>query len=375
MKTFCTLFLTDDPFHLTKDPGLLPKYMGRCGFQAHFISFIKPDEGRKVIPEGVAFDFLGERPLPENPVHMLFCKEVFRFLWKSRKEIDILNLYFLKYSIFYGIFFKLVNRKSKVYVKMDADVLHLEQQGSKPLAKVRDLVYRIYIRLAVDYISIESTKGYRYVSKSLKLSSDKLLCLPDGIDDDCVKNVRVLPFYEKKNTITCVGRLGTYQKNTEFLLEACKKVQWRDDWRLFLIGPCIPEFEELFDRFCIETGLENRIFKVGAVYDKALLMDYYNSSKIHCLSSRHESFGIVCAEAQYFGNYIVTTPVSSDEDFVPSSDKGMIVETPDEMAAAIQNVMDDSKMDRYRYDSIASYGNRLLWSRICRTLTEFITRE
>ena len=53
-KKFYTLYQTKDGIDLLKDQGMVPYYMGKLGYEPHFISFIKPDSQdifQKEVPE------------------------------------------------------------------------------------------------------------------------------------------------------------------------------------------------------------------------------------------------------------------------------------------------------------------------------------
>ncbi|NCP45009.1 MAG: glycosyltransferase, partial [Flavobacteriales bacterium] len=74
-------------------------------------------------------------------------------------------------------------------------------------------------------------------------------------------------------------------------------------------------FQEKVNQLFIENPtLKTQIELVGNVEDRISLYNYYNRSKLFCLSSPQESFGIAFVEAMYFGNYILgTTGMSSFE--------------------------------------------------------------
>ena len=114
---------------------------------------------------------------------------------------------------------------------------------------------------------------------------------------------------EKENLITSVGRLGTYEKNTEMILDAAENVNF-DDWKLVLIGPVEPNLKELIEEFYINNPhLKNSVIFTGPIYDKKELWEWYNRSKVFLLTSREESFALVLMEAYRFNNYIVSTDV------------------------------------------------------------------
>jgi len=61
----------------------------------------------------------------------------------------------------------------------------------------------------------------------------------------------------------------------------------------------------LLDLLKLHPEHADKIELVGSVDDRKTLYEYYNRSKVFCLTSPFESFGIAYAEAMYFGNYIV----------------------------------------------------------------------
>lgn len=67
------------------------------------------------------------------------------------------------------------------------------------------------------------------------------------------------PFTEKENIMVCVGRIGCYQKNTEMLLNALRKVDLKD-WKIYMLGPITSSFnlneDDNFQK-TIDTFLKN----------------------------------------------------------------------------------------------------------------------
>ena len=96
------------------------------------------------------------------------------------------------------------------------------------------------------------------------------------------------------------------------LLEAFGKANIKD-WKLVFVGPIENEFDKRVERIIVKyPNLKNQIELVGNVEDREELYEYYNRSKICCLTSPFESFGITFIEAMYFGNYVIgTTGMSS----------------------------------------------------------------
>src|SRR5690606_8696614 len=121
------------------------------------------------------------------------------------------------------------------------------------------------------------------------------------------RSISVKPFHEKENIILAVGRIGTYQKNTELLLEALLNVDL-NNWKVFILGPIEENFTAYISNlFTAHPNLKDKIIFAGNITDRLELFGWYNRAKILCMTSRFEGFPITFSEALYFGNYIITT--------------------------------------------------------------------
>ena len=372
---FTTLFLTANSREFLKDPGMIAFYMHEaCGWESHIASFVKEDAddyNLNLLRGGVRLDCLGDRKLPENPLRMLSCKEAFRYLRKYARKIDVLHLFFIKFSIPYGLAYKILHPKGILYVKADMNVNAVIAEDKKRLAFIRCFVYRIYLRHIVDVISVESTKGYDYLKNKYGLSGKKLLYLPNGIDDRFLRPSK--PFGDKSDTIITVGRIGTYQKNTEFLLEAAKSVEWKGDWKLKIIGPIEQSFEPAIESFYEETGLKDRVIFTGAINERDKLFDEYDDAKVFCLTSRYESFGFVLIEAQMYGNYLISTDVCSLKDFTEDGKYGKTVGTPQEMADEINRIISDQSKIESPCEQAKAHAGQYRWSKVCSVLNQHLS--
>lgn len=373
-KRFYTLSLTPYPIDLSKDPGMIPYYLHRLGYESHFVSFIKPDatDAFQNQIEGVTLHYLGEQKLPRHPQLMMCCRKALAFILKFRKSIDILNLYYLKHSMIYGLFYKLVHPKGCLYVKVDMNVNAFEKESRQALHFIRRFVYKLYLHYIVDKVTVESSSGYALFQEQFNLPSSKLMYMPNGVDDIYLERVPPIPFERKRNILITVGRIGAPEKQHELLLEACRHIDWKDDWELHLIGPVEDSFKSYVTEFVSETHLENRIKFIGAIYEREKLFQYYNCAKIFCMTSRYESFGFVCAEALSYGNYLLTTPVSAATDFVPNDGIGKIVNTAKELAEEVNDLIANPEKLSTTYSSIINHSKSFRWSAICRSLDAFL---
>lgn len=375
-RSFYTLFLTNEKVDLVKDQGMIAYYLYRLGYDSHFVSFIEPSESDMFQQQvkGLSLHSLGKQHLPRHPQLMMFCRKAFKFIFQHRKDIDILNLYYIKHSIWYGLFYKLLRPKGCLYIKVDMNVKAFQYEAEQWYHFVRRFIYKLYLHFIVDKVTVESTAGYRFLQREYHLPHSKICYLPNGNDDNYLNQVEAIPFHQKKNIILTVGRIGTWEKNNELLLEACRKVAWKDDWELHLIGPIEEQFKPYMSDFYQETNLENRVKFVGPIYDKCELFQYYNKSKVFCLTSRHESFGFVCIEAQAYGNYLISTPISTADDFIPNDGFGRKVETSDELAMQLNNLMNDAKLLEDAYPKIMQHARQFRWSTITKKLDRFLQK-
>lgn len=360
MKTFCTMIALSKPFNLLKDVGMLP-YSLNGRYNCMLASYII-DETREFTSQvpGLKLVSLGDGKGIDHCLEM-FNMDCVCFLIKSSRSIDILNLYYLKHSILYGALYKLLNPKGTLYVKMDGNVASMEKETRDRFDFVRRAVYQFYLRYIVDKVSIESMRGFGFMKKRYGLPNDKLLYLPNGFNDRLVGNI--LGWDEKDNAFLTVGRLGSPEKRTELLLEAAKKVKWKNGWELRMVGP-------------VEGNVDKEnipgVRWYGPVFDHNKLYDLYNKSKIFCLTSLYESFGIVCVEAQAFGEYLLLTPFSTACDFTDNSRIGKIVNNADELAEEMQKIIDDDSCVATLMPEAIEHSRQYKWSRLSEKLYSFL---
>ena len=96
-------------------------------------------------------------------------------------------------------------------------------------------------------------EAYNQIKKSNSIIysfKDKLKLMPNGFDEDLLNdyNIKIKEFKEKDNIIITVGRLGTYQKNTELLLQSIENIDLKN-WKVYLIGTITDEFKPYIEKF------------------------------------------------------------------------------------------------------------------------------
>lgn len=364
--SFYTVFSTSQSFHLAKDPGMIPFILHReFGYNCTFVSYVKKDSNDYYVShyQGVLLDSLqSNRKVKELS---LAKPGLIWYIIRNAKKIDVLNLYFLKYSIVYAFIYRLFNFKGIIYIKLDLNTDSLRVLEKQKFDKFRTYIFRLYLNHIPTIVSAESIDAVEYVKMKFKIDESKLLYIPNGIDAEQIENlgIKMRPFDEKQNLIISVQRVGSYQKNTEMLLAALAKIDLVD-WKVVIIG----EIEEAFVQkialfYKNNPSLKNKIQFTGPIKEKKELYELYNRAKIFCLTSRWEGFGLAFVEAQHFGNYIVSTPITSLNDLI-KKDFGEIVNNQSELQASLTRLINNQEQIKSVYPNIIKHAQNFLWKNI-----------
>lgn len=364
MKTysFYTIIPSINSFDLSKDPGAIPSILKRdYKYNSYFVSCIKPKENDYYI-NNYKYANLIFLPSKGKGVLSMANTDILSFIAKNAKKIDILNLYYLKHSILYAITYKLFNPSGILYLKLDMDTDSMRKYELQKMEVIRKPIFKWYLKHFPNIISVETSDCYNYIKQRFNLNSKKLLYIPDGIDDKEVENKKCT-FEEKENLIISVQRVGTYQKNTEMLLEIASKTELKD-WKIVVIGNIEPTFRSKIDLFYKENpNKKDHIIFKGPIYDKKELFEWYNRAKVFILTSVFESFGLVFVEAQYFGNYIISTPVSSISDIIEGN-IGFISNNVTAIKLELESIINDDKLSSEIYSKAIAHSKKFYWSNI-----------
>ncbi len=377
--TFVTVFTETENFHLVKDVGQLPYFMYKTeGYDATLISYKNNVEYPFINNEvnGLKLNFL-----PNKGRFLYFELGVLYYLFNNSKSIDVLNLFhFKKDNILYLLIYKLVNPKGKAYIKLDMDILFFKNYNAFLFSNysLKNFILKAltsWIFKLTDLFSVETDQAKDYLLNVYPELEHKLICIPNGVDNLYLdQEIPVKPFIEKENIILTVGRIGTEQKNTELLLDALKITDLKD-WKVYILGPIEERFKKNIADFYREyPQLENKVIFTGNITDRKELFNWYNRAKIFCLTSRWESFGIVFTEALYFGNYLITSPISSAAYITNNGKYGSIAKaSAPEFSKAIQNSIEPGFLSTQRYTEIRSFSKETFtWPVIVKKLADKI---
>lgn len=285
------------------------------------------------------------------------------YLFLNSKKIDWLNIYFAgRQAYIWMRLYRFLNRRGHIYLKLDLDFRGCDLYDSN--AKERR-IFKKNVAIA-DIVSVESKAVKERIQK---YSAKELLIIEDGISK---LNFKPVVNVDRDDIFITVGRLGTYQKATDILLEAFEKSSQKHNWKLKLIGNIQEDFkgyiEEFYEKY---PDMRGRVIFTGSINDREALYSEYCHAKVFVLPSRWESFGISAAEALYCGCHLILSNAIPPA-FEMTNDKkyGEIIKTEnveawrDALIAATQKEYQQSEINE-----IVSYANKQFsWERICEKL-------
>ena len=362
-KRFVVLFPNCPKIGLLKDVGQIPYILGKYheNMRTELVS-------RAIDTDGPNLDKVLGLDIIKIPY--LFKNDMIAgvyYLLRHSKKINWLNLYHCGRKTYYWAkLYKFLNPGGKVYLKLDLDFVSCDLYD-------KNLKARRFFKKAtqiMDLVSVESMAIFdriqRYTDQKIQVIGNGYVNLDEEIDLSAPRD----------NIFITVGRLGTRQKATDVLLEAFADTVDKHDWKLKLIGTIEPEFEPIIKEiFKKHPKLRGRVIFTGHIEDRRLLYSEYAKAKVFVLTSRWESFGIVCAEALACGcRMILSEGVAPMKEITNNRKYGDIVPVNDINALSIALL----NASVYQYsskevDEIANYAkDRFSWIKICERLNGFL---
>jgi glycosyltransferase, family 1 len=204
---------------------------------------------------------------------------------------------------------------------------------------------------------VVTTPTYVEGSSTLKKYTDKITCIPIGVDSKELTIKRrvfdnLKEIYKDKKIIFTLGRL-VYYKGFEYLIEASKSLP--DNIIILIAG--IGELKDKLQEQIHTYNLEDKVKLLGRISFEELGA-YYEFCDIFCLPSteRSEAFGVVQIEAMAFGKPIISTSIKgSGVDWVNLNNISGIIVPPknaNKLAEAIMKLLTDEK--KYQQLSIGA---------------------
>lgn len=378
---FVTLFPPAENAHLIKDVGQVPYFLfSQHGYDASIVCYKNSEEYDHLNGEvnGLKIEFLEQKGKKR-----FLEKAVLEFLEREAKNIDVLNLYhYARDTFYYGALYKKLNPRGVLYLKMDLWNEQFEN-GRPKFSKVwwKDLILKrkeSQFQNAVDVLSFENREGLALFEGVYPQLKSKCIWMPNGVNDRFLSEhfPSSRSFEKKENIILTVGRIGAPIKDHMTMLRGLAEVDLRD-WKVIIAGPIDPDFEKEAKAFmAIHPDLEEKIEFPGQMDDRIKIYELYDRSKIFCLTSKRESFGIAYVEAMYFGNWIIGTDGMSAFDDL--SDNGRLgskfsVGGHEELTKIFQQLIDDGGKLDGACAVISTFTNEhFLWSKITQQLQQKI---
>ena len=342
-KKILTMFWYDDAgeVHLYKDVGGIPYALAKyCGWQATFAyndanGVIHNEDYEKYVKlDRIRFPKILEK------LKLRYIKyfQVIKYVYFNAPKYDVINFYhchkFIKFLCWLA---KKRNPNIITYVKLDMSKNGFEKELKNNCKRRWDFT---------DLFTVETNK---YVDELNELSkfSGKVKYLPNGFFAD-LEDID-LSKIKKEKIILTVGRLGTYQKNTELLIESLIEIEDKlNEWIVYLVGPMTEDFKIwLNNRLVDHSKLKNKIVITGNIIDKKELYQIYAKSSIFVLPSRYEGFPLVIQEAMHFACYPIVTNCFPAADEVIQTGKNGFGDIVNQSENDLNNVLKSIKIINY----------------------------
>lgn len=228
-----------------------------------------------------------------------------KFIKNYIKAYDVVNFYnYGNYIYKWAYYCKKYNPNIIVYSKLDMGNGGYRHFYENSLSRKIKNKFERFKSQYVDLFSVETSEYYKNLKDNI-MFKDRLIYMPNGVE---ILDKADIDVTKKENIILHVARIGTYQKNTELLVNAISKIDYDilKDWKVYLIGSYTEEFKSYLDKIFTDNPLlRAHIILTGEIRNRKILYSYYSKAKIFILTSRYESWGIAALEALYHKNYLL----------------------------------------------------------------------
>lgn len=284
-----------------------------------------------------------------------------QYLREHAIEYDVLSFFNYGGATYkLALYAKKVNPKIIVYNKLDMGEGGFSHFYDGSFIRKIHLLPEYWKSRGIDLFTVENIKFYN-VLRNMKLFSNRLEYLPNmvsmfGVDANKIKSK------SRKNRIITIGRLGSQQKNNELFMEALCMIDPKvlSDWEIYLVGRDAGNFKEYVEKIVKNNSwLNKKIIFTGEIYDRNKLYELCAESRIICMSSRWESFGIATIEGMYWGAYpIITNYGSIAYDITDNENYGIVTEhNAKSMSIALNKIITQNNLDELN-NEIMSYAEK-----------------
>jgi len=368
MSRFLTIFPYAENVHLIKDVGMVPFILHKeFGYDSTIACY--NNGGYSYLESEVK----GLKQVFIKKFFKISTLDIFLFLFLNFRKYDIVQCYHfdlrgLMILFFFKFLKKITFSNSFTYLKLDA----VDDIKNTKLNFAQKMLSR-----NINLVTVETKVIYEFVNKNNTLAR-KVEYIPNGFYDQGIK--ASIDFESKDNLIITVGRIGSYQKNNEILLEGFKEFATvNNDWKLEVIGPIEESFQSYINNYFDENpSLLGRVIFTGSIVNRKILESKYNRAKIFVLSSRFEGFPLVYLEAIKSGCTIISSAISSAYDITDRELYGALFPVGDANALAKELVKVVSDTNKLKKDCAAVQQfayDKYSWSKISVDINNLIHKR
>jgi L-malate glycosyltransferase len=368
---YCVLYPEAENVHLIKDVGMIAyKLFKLFSYEASVACY-----------ENDTYDYLVKevKGLKLNLIEKKYNNHILdgiSYLRENAKNIDVLQLFHITIrSLLYAFTYKFFNSKGSIFLKLDCTEKLIDV--IKGLSSLKLKLLNMFLN-KVDVIGIEQEKLHKELKSIIPIQKEKLLLIPNGIDFQCSNKYDDIDYNDKENIILYVGRIGSSEKATEVFLNAIAQIEYieNSDWKVSIIGPIENSFKVYIDNFFSKhERLRDVIQFKGSIYEREQLYGEYKKSKIFCLSSNYESFGIALLEAASFGDVIVSTDVGIAKEIVGFGNGAVVnVGDTEALASKLSEMMDNEYLENISKSTAIMCRTKFDWNNIVQLLHEKLVK-
>lgn len=373
---FATVFSGIENIHLIKDPGMIPFTMyHEFGYTCTVpLSSLFEYPYKEKLLNGIEIPVITDSGEKRKNI-----RKRLKWIYKNAGNIDVLNVFFFDRYTWLSIWlFKKRNPKGMVYVHCDTDGEYLLNYVY-PKNALKSFIIKKVLLTKKNLESVLWGVQNKDNKESLKGTWPFLNMeyVPDGI---YWEDTEEIPFDLKKNTILTVAKNGIEQKRTDILLEGFARVASSfPEWKLRIVGTVDSGFQGFLDDYFIKNPfLKERVIFEGPVYDRKKLAGIYEESKIFCLTSAWESFGIATAEAISKGCFVVASDIPANRETTDNGGFGLLFENGnvDDFAEKLRNALEDEERIYKNLEPAIMYAHeKFSWKNSLKPVNEWIIEK
>lgn len=211
-----------------------------------------------------------------------------------------------------------------------------------------------YNNTNADYVYSYGGKITDIITKNLKISTDKIISIPTGIESSWLNEEPLLP--KKKVKFIFVGRYDI-RKGIKELNEALNNIKELPDFEFYFIGPIPDQFKLTADN----------IHYLGQFNNAEEIKKQLQNCDVLVLPSHSEGMPNVIMEAMASGCAIIATDVGAIHLMVDESNGWLIPAlNPEAIANAIKLaiLLDSEHLLKLKKSSVQKVKNNFLWEHV-----------